>query len=132
MRLIEFSLIVVVMASAIGLIAYSLVDDPSKSNSIAWASGMGIAYALVGMLMINWAFSRPARLFMAIVFGGIGIRLLSAGIMLVVAIRVLHLDIPIFLSVFGVLYVLLQVVEIFYLNREAKLRRVSDSDSGMA
>lgn len=75
---------------------------------------------LIGFLIINWAFQRSLKQFMAVLFGGIFVRfLLIAGIIFLVM-RLTDYDIKYFISVFAAFYLIYQFFEFRFFDKKLK------------
>ena len=109
------------------LILNSFLDHTSQLPTVLSAALLAMVYVISGFFMTNWAFGRPMKMFLTVVMGGIGIRLLITAVVLVVVIKVLQMDAAVFLVTFGILYILFQVVEVYFINKGIQQRKLVKS-----
>ena len=120
-----FFLLVFILTTIVLLIFNSFLADQNEFVTVLSAGILAVLYVLSGFLMISWAFTKPMKMFMSVVLGGIGIRLILTAIALVLVIKVFAMNISIFLATFGVLYFLFQIVEIYFINKEINNRKLA-------
>jgi len=91
----------------------------------AWA--LALVHVISGFYMSRWAIAKPAKTFLTIVMGGMGLRMLMVAIAIVVLIKLLNVDVELFVITFGIYYFLFQIVEIHFINRGLQLKKVMKS-----
>jgi len=74
--------------------------------------------AMIGYGMNEMALKKSAKSFMAIVFGGMGIRIILAGIFLLIAIEFTNLNSVFLVSSVFVFYIIFMSLEIHYLHKK--------------
>jgi ABC-type thiamin/hydroxymethylpyrimidine transport system permease subunit len=107
------TLIVIVIASY----PVSVYANKVQVYSIISGFVIGLLNALIGYKLNSIAFTKPNKSFMAIVFGGMGLRMLAILILLLILLYIANLDeITLIASVFF-FYVLYAAIEIIHLNK---------------
>jgi hypothetical protein len=102
------------------LASYPVIVYLSQTQLYSVIAGYFISLinALIGYRMNEAAFNKSVKGFMVLVFGGMGLRILVVGILLLIVIYYTHLDsISLVASVFFY-YVLFVAIEILYLHKK--------------
>jgi hypothetical protein len=106
------------------LILNSFLTGVDQFVVVLSACGLALINVLCGYYMTRWAFRKSMKTFFNVVMGGMGIRLVIIGAVMVVLIRVLTMDVKLFIVTFGIYYLLFQLVEIYFINRGLQLKKV--------
>ncbi|MCB0833620.1 MAG: hypothetical protein KDC45_09175, partial [Bacteroidetes bacterium] len=122
-----FLMTVSIITLVVFLILSAFLVDVHEMLIAIGACFLALIHVLTGFYMTRWAINKSARLFMSVVMGGMGVRLLLIAVILVVLIRFLDIDIKLFILTFGIYYLLFQMVEIYFINRGLQLKKVSQS-----
>lgn len=120
-HLVLVSVIVFVLA------AYPvLVYAASKQvYSIIGGYLIGLVNALIGYKMNEAAFNKPVKVFMALVFGGMGIRIMIIGFSIFMLLYFAKLDEYSLIGSVFVFYVVFLILEITYLHKKQQQVKVS-------
>lgn len=104
--------------------AYPLVHYGSREILVGCIGGAAISYAnaVAGYIAIEYAFDKSFTTFMKAVFGGMGLRMLVSGAVLVGAIALLHLHVASLISSLMFFYAVNLTLEILYLQKKMELR----------
>ncbi len=109
------------------LIFNSFLTSGQEFVIVLSACGLALVNVLSGYYLARWAFGKPMKIFLNVVMGGMGIRLAVMGAAVFILIRVLTMDVKLFVAAFGIYYLLFQMVEIYFINRGLQLKKVIKS-----
>jgi hypothetical protein len=105
----------------------SFLTENSEVTIVLGAGGLAVVHVLSGFYMTLWAFKKSMKLFLGIVMGGMGIRMLLIGILIVILAKMVDVDIKLFVVTFGIYYLLFQMVELYFINRGLQLKKAIKS-----
>jgi hypothetical protein len=74
--------------------------------------------AMIGYGMNEMALKKPVKSFMALVFGGMGIRIILVGLFLLIALEFTNLDAVSLVSAVFIFYIIFMSLEIHYLHKK--------------
>lgn len=120
-----FLLNVSIITVVVFLILNAFLEKATDLAVVSGAYALALLHVLSGFYMTRWALEKPMKLFMTIVMGGMGLRLLLVGIVLIVLIRLIRIDMTLFIITFGIYYILFQIVELFFINRGLHKKKLS-------
>ena len=124
-QLIIAGLIAIVIAS------YPVYAYANKIQTYSIIAGyiIGVINALAGFKLNEIAFKKPVKMFMVIVFGGMGIRMMFIAISIVILLYIAKFDeVTLVASVFF-FYILFIALEINYLHKKQLLNKKTAADS---
>ncbi len=107
------------------LILNAFLESAGEMAAVLSGLGLALAHVLVGFYMIRWAIARPLKVFMTVVMGGIGIRLAVVGMAVVLWVRLVQSEVTLFLTAFGIYYLLFQIVELFFVHRGLQTKKLA-------
>lgn len=119
-----FLFTIFVIAVVVLLILNSFLTTSGEMTIVLSGLGLALVHVLSGFYMSRWALAKPVKLFMSIVMGGMGIRLMLVAIVLVLMAKLVNIDLKLFVVAFGIYYLLFQIVEIYFINRGLQLKKV--------
>lgn len=122
-----FLLTVLTITCVVFFIINAFLTENSEISVVAGACGLALVHVLSGFYMTRWAFKKSMKLFLGIIMGGMGIRMLLIGILIVILAKVVRIDIQLFIVTFGIYYLLFQMVELYFINRGLQLKKVMKS-----
>lgn len=122
-----FLLTVSTITCVVFFIMNAFLTENSEVLIVASACGLALVHVLSGFYMTRWAFRKSMKFFLGIVMGGMGIRMLLIGILIVILAKVVNIDIKLFIVTFGIYYLLFQMVELYFINRGLQLKKVMKS-----
>jgi hypothetical protein len=100
-------------------------------QSLICGYGISLLNALVGYKMNDMAFNRSVKSFMILVFGGMGLRMILVGVLLLIVIYYTQLDSVSLISSVFVFYILFAGMEIQYLHKKQLLdKKNKETGSG--
>jgi hypothetical protein len=107
------------------LSAYPLSVYADKEIIVSVIAGcvVSVLNALAGYVSIEYAFDKPNAVFLKIVLGGMGIRLVALGIIVVLLIKVFHLHLFGLIASLFAFYFIFVVAEIVFLNKKMSLKK---------
>jgi hypothetical protein len=102
------------------LASYPVVVYLSQTQLYSVIAGylISLINALIGYKMNEAAFNKSVKGFMVLVFGGMGLRIIVVGILLLIVIYYTHLDSISLISSVFYFYVLFAALEILYLHKK--------------
>lgn len=112
-----FLINVAIITIVVFLILNAFLATATDLMVVTGAYTLALLHVVSGFYMTRWAFSKSTKLFMTVVMGGMGIRLLLVGLVLVILIKLIRIDIQLFIVTFGIYYILFQIVELYFINR---------------
>lgn len=107
------------------LILNAFMETAGERYAVLGACGLAVVHAASGFYMARWAMDKPMKLFLSVVMGGMGLRLMIVGIAVVLMIQVLSLDVKLFIITFGICYLFFQIVEVYFVNRGMQLKKIN-------
>ncbi|KAB2881079.1 hypothetical protein F9K33_02430 [bacterium] len=122
-----FLLTVMTITLVVFFIMNAFLTENNEITVVISACGLALVHVLSGFYMTRWAFNKSMKLFLSIVMGGMGIRMLLVGILIVILVKVVDIDIKLFIVTFGIYYLLFQMVELYFINRGLQLKKVMKS-----
>ena len=122
-----FLMTVLIITCVVFFIMNSFLTENSEVTIVLSACGLAVVHVLSGFYMTLWAFKKSMKLFLGIVMGGMGIRMLLIGILIVILAKMVDVDIKLFIVTFGIYYLLFQMVELYFINRGLQLKKVMKS-----
>ena len=120
-----FLMTIFTITCVVFFIINAFLTDNGEITIVLSACGLALAHVVSGFYMTLWAFKKSMKLFMGIVMGGMGIRMLLIGILIVILAKVVNIDIKLFIVTFGIYYLLFQMVELYFINRGLQLKKVT-------
>jgi hypothetical protein len=122
-----FLLTVLTITCVVFFIINAFLTENGEITIVLYACGLALVHVLSGFYMTRWAFKKSMKLFMGIVMGGMGIRMLFIGILIVLLAKAVNIDIKLFIVTFGIYYLLFQMVELYFINRGLQLKKAIKS-----
>lgn len=122
-----FLINVAIITIVVFLILNAFLATATDLMVVTGAYALALLHVLSGFYMTRWAFSKPTKIFMTVVMGGMGIRLLLVGMILVILIKLIRIDIQLFIVTFGIYYILFQIVELYFINRGLHGKKLAKS-----
>ncbi len=122
-----FLLTVGLITCVVFFIINAFLTENSEVTIVLSACGLAVVHVLAGFYMTLWAFKKSMKLFLGIVMGGMGLRMLLIGILIVILVKLVDIDIKLFIVTFGIYYLLFQMVELYFINRGLQLKKVIKS-----
>ncbi|HMV27059.1 hypothetical protein L6Q79_12065 [bacterium] len=122
-----FLMVVSLITVIVLLILNAFIETAQEFRVVLCASVVALAHVLCGFYMTRWAFTKSNKLFMSVVMGGMGIRMMLVGIILVIVYKLVAIDIKLFIVTFGVYYLLFQIVEIYFVNRGLQMKKLNNN-----
>ena len=117
-----FLIILIVAVLLIPVFAgFSNGEDRYLVLFLSW--GMAFIHAGAGFSLNSWALTKSNTMFMRIVLGGIGIRMLAVAIAVVLLFPVVRGEQTLFILTFGFFYFFFHGLEIAFLLRRLKERK---------
>ena len=112
------SLLVVSVVSFL-IASYPVLKYLNQLQTYSIISGYLVALinALLGYRLNKMAVNKPVKVFMALVFGGMGIRVLISAILLIVLLKIFNLDDITLLGSAFFFYFLFITIEIYYFHK---------------
>ncbi len=120
-----FLTVILLITLIVLLILNAFVATAYEMTIVSAACALAWIHVLVGFFMSRWAIDRPAKQFMTIIMGGIGLRLLLVAVVLVIVVPWIRDALQLFILTFAVYYVLFQIVEIFFIHRGLQAKRLT-------
>jgi hypothetical protein len=91
---------------------------------------IGLVNAFSGYKLNNMAFNKPVKMFMILVFGGMGIRMMFIAISIVILLYIAKLDEVSLVATVFFFYILFAALEINYLHKKQLLnKKAASTDS---
>src|SRR5689334_7712295 len=99
--------------------SYPVLEYLNVLQTYSILSGYFVALlnALIGYRLNNLSVNKPVKVFMALVFGGMGIRVLISAILLIVLLKIVNLDDVTLLGSAFFFYFLFITAEIYYFHK---------------
>ena len=109
------------------LATYPVFVYASSKQVYAFIGGylIGLVNALIGYRMNEMAFNKPVKVFMALVFGGMGLRIMLIGFSIFMLLYFAKLDEFSLIGSVFVFYVIFLTLEITYLHKKQKQVKVT-------
>ena len=121
-RQILLTLFAIVLLGAYPLMKYG-------SSNVVHASIIGAVLAtanvLFGYATIEYSFDKSATTFLKFVLGGMGLRLLVLGLMIVLLVEGFHVHVGGLVWSLGICYVVFLVLEILFLQKKVSVKQQS-------
>lgn len=121
-RFVGWLFLVIILTFATSFFIFGIRFDEPRFTAVVSGVVLAVSNAILGFIITRWAFGKPMKVFLTALFGSIGFRMLLVGVIVVLVIVLLQLDLKVFLVSFGVLYVIFQVIELFFIGRFKKLK----------
>jgi hypothetical protein len=120
-QLVSASVIIFILAT------YPVMMYASSKQLYSFIGGylIGLVNALIGYRMNEAAFNKPVKVFMVMVFGGMGLRILIIGFSIFMLLYFAKLDEYSLIGSVFVFYIVFLVLEILYLHKKQQQAKIS-------